>query len=359
MHIYFRADGNSAIATGHMMRCLSIADACKEKGHEVTFIVADAQCDALIFQRGYDYIDLCGKWDDLEYELEILVGIIKTNDVQILIIDSYYVTKRYLRVLKTLTKTVYIDDLNAFIYPVDMLINYSICADELEYPSKYSDTKLLLGCHYVPLRLQFSNVGKKVIRKQVKNILITTGGTDSQNMMEKLLGKIQLDTDFKHIDIHVVTGIFNSHLEELRALESRCDNVIVHCNVTDMAVLMIEADLAVSAGGSTLYELSACGVPTITYSFADNQLGNVRGFAQRNLMDYAGDTRNDLEVCVENIIRAIKYYMHSKKKRSEVSQKLQKLVDGRGRDRIVKTVDSLQNDVLLEKSLADTINGGL
>lgn len=338
MHIYFRTDGNEVIATGHVMRCLSIADACKENGHEAIFITADDQCGELIQQRGYNYINLFGKWDDLEYELTNLEHLINTQSIQMLLIDSYYVTEKYLERLKCLTKTIYIDDLNSFHYSVDMLINYSIYADKFMYSTRYNNTKLLLGCKYVPLRTQFRNIGKKVIHKQVRNILITSGGTDNQNIVGHLLKSILHDVDFEHIFFHVVTGVFNSNLLELRTLEKKNDSLSIHCNVLDMAALMMNADVAISAGGSTLYELSACGVPTVTYSFADNQLDNVNEFDKKGLMEYAGDTRIDINVCINSIIRIVKNYINcnSVEKREKCSNRLQQLVDGKGCMRIVE-----------------------
>lgn len=344
MHIYFRTDGNDIIASGHIMRCLSIADACKEAGHEVTFMTADDCCSDLIAQRGYNNIVLHGKWNDLEHESEEMVTLIHTHDIQVLIIDSYYVTEQYLNILSKETKTVYIDDLNAFHYPVDTLIHYSICADKFMYPTQYPDTKLLLGCRYAPLRMQFRNIEQKIIRVQIKNILITTGGTDAQNIAGELLNRMLVDTDFEHVSIHVVTGTFCSHQDALRALEKQSKNIFIESNVTNMAALMIESDVAISAGGSTLYELSACGVPTVTYSVADNQLDNVNGFAERDLIKYAGDVRNGTETCVDHIVKAVKYYMHHPEKRTEVSRNLQQLVDGMGSEKIAAHVLEMDGD---------------
>lgn len=343
MHYYFRTDGNEIIATGHVMRCLSIADACKDIGHEVTFITADDQCNDLIQQRGYNAINLAGKWNDLEYELDEIGCLISEHDVQILIIDSYYVTEKYLRTLKTLTKTVYIDDLNAFHYLVDVLINYSIYADKFNYPSLYSDTKLLLGCDYVPLRTQFRGIDRKIVCKEVQNILITTGGTDYQNVIGRLLNKMVVDKYLESISIHVVVGMFNANLDELRVIEKQYVNVNIHCNVLNMAELMKGADIAISAGGSTLYELAACGVPTITYSFADNQMDNVREFADRGLMEYAGDVRHNIDNCIGALYNMINLLVQNQEKRQSLSHQLLKLVDGEGTMRIAKELERYLN----------------
>ena len=341
MHIYFRTDGNEIIATGHVMRCLSIADAFKELKHEVTFIVSDNLCHEMIYQRGYDIVTISGKWNDLEYELDELEQVISVNDVQILIIDSYYVTSQYLQRIGCLTKTVYIDDLNAFLYPVDVIINYSLYADKLDYRNRYPDTELLLGCDYVPLRSQFTNIDTKVIHKQVKSILVTSGGTDCGNMVLSLLRKMNSDIVFKNIDIHVVVGVFNSNFIELYTLEKQSDNVTLHHNVKDMVTLMKGADVAISAGGSTLYELGACGVPTITYFFADNQISNVREFEARGLMDCAGDAKEAPERCAQSLYKLVVKLVPSYVKRKKLSEELMQLIDGNGAMRIARRLQSV------------------
>ena len=75
-----------------------------------------------------------------------------------------------------------------------------------------------------------------------------------------------------------------------------------------MADLMLQSTIAVSAGGSTLYELCACCVPTVTLSYADNQLGNVKGFDSRGLMDYAGNVRNTDDIGTEVTKRLLTYH---------------------------------------------------
>lgn len=338
MHFFFRTDGNEVIATGHVMRCLSIADACVEMGHDVTFITADNKCESVIRQRGFKHIETHGEWNDLEGELEELNKLICKYDIRILIIDSYYVTEKYLRELSKLTETVYIDDLNTFNYPVDILINYTIYADKFMYQNRLSNTKLLLGCSFVPLRSQFRNIGAKEIRREIRSILITTGGTDNRNLIGTLLNRMLSIQVFKYVDIHIVVGIFNINLQSIYEMERINGNVKIHSNVTDMAKLMIEADVAVAAGGSTLYELCACGVPTITYSFADNQIENVHGFAEKKLMEYAGDVREGIDNCVERIVNALKRLMQNPEKRTEDSYNMQRLVDGIGGRRIIDAI---------------------
>lgn len=338
MHIFFRTDGNEVIATGHVMRCLSIADECRKSGNEVTFITADDYCNEMLCKRNYESINIHGKWNDLGFELDMLSSLIKRQSISILVIDSYYVNESYLRYLKSITKVVYIDDLNAFHYPVDVLINYSIYAQLFEYQKRYKETELLLGCEYAPLRRQFQRAYPKKIYSHVNNILITTGGTDRQNITGKLVSYLTQDKEFEGIAICLVVGMYNSHIDELKKIEQSRSNVKICINVDNVAELMAEADIAVSAGGSTLYELGACGVPTIMFSFANNQSNNVQEFSRQGLMEYAGDIREGEEKCISTIIQKIKELAWNKERRVKYSSRLQQLIDGYGSERIAKFI---------------------
>ena len=92
--IYIRADMNEIIATGHVMRCLSIADAAKEQGKETIFIVADEKPIEMLKKRGYEAIVLHTLWNTMEEEIDVLIPLIQLHNIQKLLIDSYQVTKQ-------------------------------------------------------------------------------------------------------------------------------------------------------------------------------------------------------------------------------------------------------------------------
>ena len=152
-------------------------------------------------------------------------------------------------------------------------------------------------------------------------------------MIERILTVLQKE----EISITVICGsLFSDFLGLCKKYEERETEAEIHFyqNVNNLEEYMAKADLAVSAGGITLYELAAMGVPTITYSFADNQLYNVKQFQKDDLMEYAGDGRKDK---VEEIIgEMLQFYRHHKKEREERSLKMQKLVDGKGAERIAR-----------------------
>ena len=292
--------------------------------------------------NGFEAICLNSQWDALDREIEPLVNVIQENKIDKLIIDSYYVTEHYLERLMAHAKVIYIDDMNFFRYPVSMVVNYNIYYEIFFYPELYSgtDTQFLLGCNYAPLRNEFKLV-TPLYRETVEKILITTGGTDRYNMAGKFLNRIIEDGLFKGIEFHVVVGKLNNHLNCLQRLSGRSYSIVLHQDVKAMSELMTDCDIAITAGGSTMYELCACGVPAICFTFADNQLYGAKSFEREGLMAYAGDVRNGEKQCIANMIAYIEEYISNPKLRKEKSTNMLKKVDGSGVARIIKAIVDL------------------
>lgn len=297
--IVIRADANENIASGHVMRCLSIADALFDLGEDIVFFTSDSAAEKVINSRGFKAIRLSADWNEKDRELkEFIAGLDRLNP-DILLVDSYQVTDHYLRTLRGIVRLAYIDDLNAFDYPVDIVINYAIYAKELVYPQ---DKKYLLGIEYAPLRKQFAlseSEIKKSIENQrmIKQVLLTAGATDPYHVTEDVIREMLERSELDGYKIAVIKGRFwsDDYSNRVKALSLRPTirgRIAIYEDIENMAEIMLESSIAVSAGGSTLYELCACCVPTITFSYADNQLGNVNGFARNGLMIYAGDARH-------------------------------------------------------------------
>lgn len=334
--IYIRADMNEQIATGHIMRCLSIADALRGLGEPVRFILADEQAVSLLKQRGYDAIVLHTQWNCMEEELSVLSQVIRNEHIDKLLIDSYQVTQRYLAELSKMVTTFYIDDLNLFEYPVDVVICYANYWKKFQYKINDKRTTYLLGMKYVPLKQDFWNCEAKIISEKANNLLILTGGSDPFNVTEQILDSI--DTyQFQIID--VICGIYNTNYNKFVKKYENNKNIKFHQAVNNIEQYMKKVDIAISAGGMTLYELCAIGTPAISFSFADNQLDNVRQFQEDGLIDYAGDARMD--DIAETINQYLTRYRNDFELRKEKSEKMQKMVDGKGAERIARAIVTL------------------
>lgn len=334
--LYIRTDMNDIIATGHVMRCLAIADAASNCGEKVTFLLADEQAVELVAQRGYRAIVLHTYWNDMDGELSELIRVVEKEKIEKLFIDSYQVTERYLRILTSHVKTVYIDDRNTFVYPVNGIICYANYWTKFDYHSRYKETKLFMGPKYVPLRHVFCHCGEKRIRNRVEELLLLSGGTDPCGVLKRALEKIDKS---KYKTINVICGKYYAGYETLQKEYRLLDNVHIYRALSNIEEYMKTADIAVSAGGTTLYELCACGTPTISYAFADNQLDNVRQFQEDGMIDYAGDVRYDR--AVENMIHYLDIYQEDMPLRLRRSKKMQELVDGNGALRIVEALKDI------------------
>ncbi len=368
--VVIRADANSKIGMGHVMRCLSVADALLKRGEEVLFVTADDTPVPLLTKKGIPYCVLHTDYADMEAELPKLwnalselpqgPGVPEAALPQrniFILVDSYYVTEKYLAALKKRITTIYMDDIYAFSYPVDMLINYNIYGEEMGYEkdAAFADTKLLLGTNYVPLREEFSaGAGYVQSRKELSlgaanvtpaeegGILITTGGSDGFNLAGQLLMEAMKYDALKEKEYHVVSGSLNPHIGELQALAQKHENIHIHCNVTNMAELMAESEVALSAGGSTLYELCAMGVPVIAFSFAENQERLVQTFVKRGIAQYGGNYRTDGNKMIQNTIAGLKVLLEEENLRAEYRAKARTLVDGKGADRIAEAIQALK-----------------
>lgn len=332
--IYIRADANEHIGTGHVMRCLSVASSFVLMGEDVTFITADHRGDHLISGKGYDTICIDNEWTQMEEELPELIALIKQNKPRMMLVDSYYTTEKYFTSLSEAVPLAYFDDMNACKWDVDYLINYNIFADTLDYTwYKGSKTKLLLGPNYAPLRNEFKGLSPHQNNVQISDVLVSAGGADPEKVTERLIEAVCCK--WRDISFHFIVGALNPRIETIK--KTKAENAVLHINEQHMSDLMKKCDIAISAAGTTLYEICASGIPTITYTLADNQLIAAEEFEKKNIMLNAGDSRNDerfverVEACIEQLIE--KYEL-----RKGISQRMQDLVDGFGADRIARAL---------------------
>lgn len=329
--LFFRVDQNDKIATGHMMRCLSIADGAKKLGVDSVFVMADENGVESVTKRGYRSIVLHTRWDAMEEELPLLSEIIEKEQIQTLLVDSYSVTENYLRALRDKVHLAYIDDVNAFYYPVDTLICYAPYYKKFGYESRYENTKLLLGTSYMPLREEYAGCPEKIISEKAGNLLLLSGGADEYHVLAGLLEHTDLNA---YERVTAVCGMYCQDYDMLVEKYGSDPRVRILRNVSNLKDYMMEADLAVSAGGTTLFELCSVGTPVVTYILADNQKDNAFAFAQDGIALYAGDVRDghlfeDVNDCLERL-------RQDEALRKAYSVRMQQYVDGLGAVRIAK-----------------------
>lgn len=333
--IGIRADANERIATGHIMRCMSIAAQLKKQGQQVLFIISDSFPIDLLKRNGYEYVCLNVKWNEKEEEIDAILKVINNWNISTILLDSYQVTSKYMNALKKVTMVAYIDDLCAFEYSSDIIINYSLNAEQkwYDYASR-NGTELLLGAQYIPLREEF--LGRElIIKKEVHDVLITTGGSDRLNICKKIALRMLAEKTFQDVRIHIIVGAFFAETKELDQLSKSNSHIVLHKNVTRISDIMLKCDVAISAGGSTLNELCALGIPTICFAMADNQVPGIEAYKEKDLMISVGDVRKN-EGYIDQIIFQMKRMYYDMGIRGELSKRQKYVIDGKGAERIAK-----------------------
>lgn len=333
--IGFRVDANERIATGHLMRCLAIASACRSLGQECVFFLAEEKETDRLREWQFPYRIMDTRWDAMEQELPVLKEHLRQEQVDYLVVDSYQATAEYLWQLNQCIPVLYIDDMAYERYAVDAVLHYGMCDDKQEYLKKYqhTDTQVLAGIEYTPLREEFQGVSQSEETEQ-KVILITTGGTDPYNVTGGILQKCLCNGLFQEYTFDVIVGSMNQYVETLRQIEQEYAQIRLYQNVTHMSDYMRRAMMAVSAGGTTLLELCACGTPTVCFSFADNQQEGTRSMQQRRVMRYAGDARTD--DVVSAIVEELETWIQNPGDREKYGTRMRQLVDGMGAKRIAE-----------------------
>ena len=336
--LYIRADSNPVIAGGHIMRCLTIAKAMLAADEEVCFLIADENPVPVLEEAGLNYIVLHSDWQNLMTDIEQVEILLQKEKRPILLIDTYSVTKEYVENLKPYAKVVYLGSKSEYLGDLDLLINYSTDIDCDFYNRYYSKrTMLLLGPTYAPLRKEFRNSEKKY-GKKVERILVTTGNTDRDHMITVILSTLLPLIERTEIVIDTIVGRMFDDKDYLHKTYDINNHISLHEDVKSMSTLMEECDLAISANGTTVYELSAIGVPAITFAMTAEQIRSAEALSKLGVVDYCGKSYEDRENCLKMIYSRVSYYLENNNEMINLAKKAHDLIDGNGCQRIVDTI---------------------
>ncbi|AUZ84044.1 UDP-2,4-diacetamido-2,4,6-trideoxy-beta-L-altropyranose hydrolase [Methylophaga nitratireducenticrescens] len=297
--VVIRVDSSLQIGTGHVMRCLTLADALRVNSAEIRFICRQFEGDLIEFIRSKDYhvyVLPPGNIQDADStEAKTLshahwLGATQDDDIQAckpivkkycpdwLIVDHYALDYRWELELKDdCRKLMVIDDLADRKHSCDLLLDQTYGREKNDYEQLVPDTcRLLLGSQYALLRPEFAQWRdyslKRRTEPQLKKLLISLGGADPENytgMVLQALAECDLPEELKII---VVLGPSSPHLATVKQLSGTLPfKTEVVSNVSNMAELMTDADLAIGAAGATTWERCCLGLPSIMLVLADNQ----------------------------------------------------------------------------------------
>ncbi|NFE73501.1 UDP-2,4-diacetamido-2,4,6-trideoxy-beta-L-altropyranose hydrolase [Clostridium botulinum] len=331
MKIAIRADGGNEIGMGHIMRTLVLAKELR-KNNEVFYVCKQSKFSPQKYANGINKLKEEGFNVVLVNEDTCLKELIKIQS-DCLITDSYDVNEDYFNITKKHFKsTGYIDDMNLYYFNVNFIINQNIGAELLQYKTN-KDTKLFLGTDYIMLREEFRNDYDKIINKSISKIMVTVGGSDINGITNKICNTLKEI----HFELHIVIGpCFSSkYIYELVSLSNKYKNIKLYFNA-NMIDIMKQCDICISGCGSTLYELAACGVPTIGIVLAENQKEIGEKLAALKIVENLG-YYTDLKS--EKLVSVIMDFDLNMEKRKIMSRKSKSMVDGQGVKRIVFQLD--------------------
>lgn len=335
--IGFRLDANSHVATGHLMRCITIAKACRKLGKNCIFILSDGDCKDILEKNQFDYIILNINWNDWDNGIECVKQIIKEKRISLLVVDSYNATASFFSEINNVIPVFYIDDLCREAFDVTTVLHYSQWSDELTLQNLYKgkSANLLYGMQYMPLRDEFWTGAEEQKKNQ---IMITTGGTDPFHVTLDLAKKILKSKILNKFKCVTIVGKLNSDLQELLEISQQNKRLEVMHDISNMGDVMRNSNFAVSAGGCTIYELCACDVPTVAFAFSNDQTTFCEKMEMHQILVYAGDARGKKNEVENNIVYELEQLCKDIGRQKIYRKNMKKIVDGKGADRIAEYI---------------------
>lgn len=337
--ILIRADANPQLGTGHVMRCLALAQAWQDAGGKAVFVARALPA---------------GIWTRLESEhidvIELAEGLTELQDAQQasevalrvkadwVVADGYGFGEAFQREIYSAgLKLLLLDDYgHARHYSANLVLNQNASADEMHYASREGGTRLLLGPRYALLRREFLSWRdwKREISETVRTVLVTLGGADSGNASGEIVRALAQAAPAGW-QVKIIAGPANPNRGALRRQIENCvGNLELISGDADMPRLMAWADLAISAAGSTLWELLFMQVPTLAVCVAENQRANAERLRIETGMPVHFFQNAPLDLNLDFLPLA-----HSQSARAKLAAKGREMVDGEGAARVIASFD--------------------
>jgi UDP-2,4-diacetamido-2,4,6-trideoxy-beta-L-altropyranose hydrolase len=261
--IIFFCEASLENGTGHVMRCLTMANMLKKNDNKCIFVTSLISKELIPQLNNFEIIS-----PDNFIE--------NPMNCDLIIIDNYKIDNEFEKKLRNFTKKIMvIDDLFNRKHDCDILLDQNFGVKKIFYKNLVNkDCKILLGTKYAILRPEFLEYRRKIFHKRkltknINNLLINFGGSDVKNYSLKAL-KMAEKSSFKG-EINVVLGFSSPNLESIKKFSKISKNKINILQQANMAQMIFEADIAIAAGGSSTWERCCLGLPTYMIKIADNQ----------------------------------------------------------------------------------------
>lgn len=341
--LLIRADANLQIGTGHVMRCLALAQAWQDAGGEVVFAIAieSPALEARLRAEGIEVTRLStspGSMDDAIQTIDLA----RERSVDWVALDGYHFGAHYQRMLRGGPCLLVLDDYgHAEHYYADVVLNQNLYANEDFYPNREPHTRLLLGARYVLLRREFLKWQgwRREIPEVARKVLVTLGGSDPDNVTFHVIQALQR-VKVDGLEVVVAVGGNNPNNEAIQsAIQGSRSPIRMEKNVTNMPELMAWAEVALSAAGSTVWELAFMGLPSVIITVAKNQERATRVLAEKKVFLALGSAP---EVEVEEIARVFKSLSMNREMRQTLSRNGASLIDGLGAYAVMQTLSEIR-----------------
>lgn len=331
MVISFFADAYIEIGTGHVMRCLALANACREANISTRFVgrIEDKILRARINDFGHELTALTvgveSKWH--------------SESADWIVLDGYnFQSHDHRKIRDTGTKLLVIDDMaNLDIYDADIILNQNFHANKSDYRLA-NKAKMLMGPSFSLLRKEF--IGRRPVErnKEVRRLLVTLGGSDPQGatlLVIEALANIE-NIKFK---VQLIAGSSNPHMARLEAAGgfagTRGHVIDIHHYTNDMPGAMAWADIGVIAAGSTSLEVAYMGLPSLALILADNQASIADAIHSKGVAESLGWYD---QLSAHTISDALERLAKNVSLRKAMTENGHALVDGLGVNRVVETI---------------------
>ena len=314
---------------GHIMRCLAVAEALRNLGVGIRFIMDSTSDRTPAEAAGYFVMVL----RESELTTEYFISNLNPEDGPLLL-DSYAITSNELEKVRAagFGVAIFDDGMRLKNYPCDLVIDSAPGAKQLPYRG-LPQTQFCLGADYFPVRREFVSARReRSIADQVKIIIVSFGGSDNDDVTSTVL-KAMAGIDGYFQILTVLGPAYIGQACEFTKIDKRIQIVR---NVSDMAALMVTADVAVCSSGGTALEFAYLGIPMVLLSLSPDQLPIARALVQ------AGEHLNDNKAINDtDVARAVSMLIADKPKRQSMHLAGPTLIDGRGSERVASAIFSI------------------
>ena len=340
--LLIRADAGIRMGTGHVMRCLGLAQAWQDAGGRVLYAMA-ARSAGLAERLQGEHIEVVslavepGSEEDAGATAELA----RNCGAAWLVVDGYHFPASYQKLVKQAGwRLLLLDDFGAADhYWADLVLNYDPIAEERLYVRREPYTRLLLGTTYAFLRREFRRHARAIrpTPSTVSTLLVTLGGSDPDNLTIRVIEALEA-MNREALEIIVLVGPSNPHGAALEAKAATSGlKIRLLRNPPNIPELIGKCDMAVAAAGSTIWELAYFGVPSILAVVADNQMPVIRLLRAGGACEAVGETG---EASPQAFAAAISGLVDDLPRRRVMSERFAALVDGQGVVRVCEAMCS-------------------